>query len=461
MKNQVVMLEIDISQAENGVLKITKDMEGFGRAADRICTAITKSFDLLAIKLGNIEIELNNIAAAFTPAITGMENPATALSAEGTAGEVSLLGDMLTATLEGTAGALAGFGMEKLAPVLKTIFEGLSGMSGGTVAAVMAIVAAVIAATALIVTNWDICKQMLLQGFSEFSGGTEQIFTSLKENIIQPFMESIGQICGDLWQKHLQPLWSGLCKAITSIGSNLIVFWNEVVAPIVDELSGVFAPTVMKAVNAIGGAVSVLAGVVADVISGVIKGVDGVIQFIVGVFTGEWAKAWDGVVTIFEGVFGAIVGIITGVVNGIIFVINTLIGAVYSSVATVINGLGGIVHIIGDIVGEDWRFSVPANPPQIPYLAKGAVLPANRPFLAMVGDQRHGTNVEAPLATIQEAVALVMNDQLSAMMAGFETTVAEVRALRRAVDGIQIGDATIGQAAERYQRKMAVVHGGY
>ena len=40
----------------------------------------------------------------------------------------------------------------------------------------------------------------------------------------------------------------------------------------------------------------------------------------------------------------------------------------------------------------------------IPQLAKGAVLPANKPFLAMVGDQKHGTNVEAPLDTIKQAV---------------------------------------------------------
>ena len=68
--------------------------------------------------------------------------------------------------------------------------------------------------------------------------------------------------------------------------------------------------------------------------------------------------------------------------------------------------------------------------------------------------------MEAPLATIQEAVALVMNDQVAAMMAGFEATVEEVRLLRQMVSGIEIGDSTIGQAARRYERKMAVVTGG-
>lgn len=41
---------------------------------------------------------------------------------------------------------------------------------------------------------------------------------------------------------------------------------------------------------------------------------------------------------------------------------------------------------------------------QIPLLATGAVLPPNKPFLAMLGDQKQGTNIEAPLDTIIDAM---------------------------------------------------------
>lgn len=41
--------------------------------------------------------------------------------------------------------------------------------------------------------------------------------------------------------------------------------------------------------------------------------------------------------------------------------------------------------------------------PQIPKLATGAVIPANREFLAVLGDQKHGTNIEAPLDMIEQA----------------------------------------------------------
>ena len=98
--------------------------------------------------------------------------------------------------------------------------------------------------------------------------------------------------------------------------------------------------------------------------------------------------------------------------------------------------------------------------PQIPYLAKGAVLPAGKPFLAMVGDQHHGTNIEAPLSTIQEAVALVMEDQTEAILQGFTASVQVQREILQAVLGIHIGDDMIGRAVSRYQQKMAVMRGG-
>ena len=194
---------------------------------------------------------------------------------------------------------------------------------------------------------------------------------------------------------------------------------------------------------------------------------------------------WDTVKAAVLGAWDAIVGalgdawawlkntVIDPLVNGIKGAINGVIGFINGLISGAVDGINGLIKVLNKLQfdipdwvpvfgGETFGFNLKLlSAPQIPYLAKGAVLPANRPFLAMVGDQRHGTNVEAPLTTIQEAVALVMNDQLSAMMAGFEATAAEVRALRRAVEDIQIGDDTIGQAAQRYNRKMSVVHGGY
>lgn len=46
----------------------------------------------------------------------------------------------------------------------------------------------------------------------------------------------------------------------------------------------------------------------------------------------------------------------------------------------------------------------------MPMLARGAVIPPNAPFAAILGDQRNGTNIEAPLDTIKQAVAEVIGE---------------------------------------------------
>ncbi len=110
--------------------------------------------------------------------------------------------------------------------------------------------------------------------------------------------------------------------------------------------------------------------------------------------------------------------------------------------------------------GSEISASVLQTPIPIPALARGAVLPANKPFLAVVGDQRAGVNVEAPLTTIQEAVALVMADQTEAVTAGMEANLALQQEILDAVRSIRIGDDLIAASGERYYRIKAVAEGG-
>lgn len=176
-----------------------------------------------------------------------------------------------------------------------------------------------------------------------------------------------------------------------------------------------------------------------------------------------WGNAWSW----FKG------NIIDPLTNGFKGMVNGIIGFLNAMIAGIVGGVNGIVNAINKLsfTAPDWIPGIggktvgfnlkTVHTPQIPYLAQGAVLPANKPFLAVVGDQKHGTNVEAPLATIQQAVANVMGDQTAAILAGFATSVEVQREILQAVLGIQIGDDVIGSAMSRYQQKMAVVNGGF
>ena len=180
-------------------------------------------------------------------------------------------------------------------------------------------------------------------------------------------------------------------------------------------------------------------------------------------FTDIFSKAWQGVVNVFSVAGSIFTDIKDGILTAFKTIVNGLIRGINTVVAIPFEGLNAALRAIHDInilgvTPFSWLGTIPV--PQIPYLAKGAVLPANKPFLAMVGDQKHGTNVEAPLSTIQEAVALVMEDYAAANMAGHEATVETLREILAAVLGIEVGDATIGQAANRYNQKMAIIKGG-
>ena len=79
---------------------------------------------------------------------------------------------------------------------------------------------------------------------------------------------------------------------------------------------------------------------------------------------------------------------------------------------TALNKLVAAANELADLTGEHYNYvghiSVEKLP--IPKLAQGAVIPPNREFLAVLGDQKAGTNIETPLATMIEAFKTAMRD---------------------------------------------------
>ena len=166
-------------------------------------------------------------------------------------------------------------------------------------------------------------------------------------------------------------------------------------------------------------------------------------------FTKEyWVK------TIFDGLREALPESWKAGINSAIDVINRFISWVNRTLTWTLPP----VTIEGKTIFSGASISL-VNLPTIPKLAQGAVIPPNREFLAVLGDQSHGTNVEAPLSTIQEAVAIVMEDMLQGQMAGFEALLEENRLLREVVESMEIGDETIAKANRRYQQKLALAKG--
>ena len=127
-----------------------------------------------------------------------------------------------------------------------------------------------------------------------------------------------------------------------------------------------------------------------------------------------WTAAWSALADTVSSIWDGITSVVRGAVNGIIRIINGMISAIVSGMNAVIGLLNGfsfdVPEFAQDALGTaKVGFNIdPITAPQIPYLAQGAVIPANHEFLAVLGDQTNGTNVEAPLETIQQALAEVL-----------------------------------------------------
>ena len=128
--------------------------------------------------------------------------------------------------------------------------------------------------------------------------------------------------------------------------------------------------------------------------------------------------------------------------------INSLRGKTVTLQIKTSSGGGYVVNGSGNLLGP--------RTADVPYLASGAVIPPNAPFMAVLGDQRHGTNIEAPLSTIQEAV----RNELGGVTAGNAAMVDILSQILETVAGIEIGDTVIGQAVDRYNRQNWIMNGG-
>lgn len=154
--------------------------------------------------------------------------------------------------------------------------------------------------------------------------------------------------------------------------------------------------------SSVTGALTFIKDFIGNAMAAIKKIFTGIVKFLSGAFTSDWDKAWEGIKDIFDGISTAIKGTWASAINAIIRALNWLIDKANKISFTVpgwVPGLGG-KHI---------GVNIPKiNELQIPKLAQGAVIPPNREFMAVLGDQKHGTNIEAPLDTIKQAVAEVL-----------------------------------------------------
>lgn len=123
-------------------------------------------------------------------------------------------------------------------------------------------------------------------------------------------------------------------------------------------------------------------------------------------FRDAWQKVKDVFSTggrIWSGIKEGIESTFRTVVNAIIRGMNTIIAVPFNRINSMLNMIRNASFLGISPFQNLWGVN-PLPVPQIPMLARGAVIPANRQFLAVLGDQRNGNNLEAPESLLRKIV---------------------------------------------------------
>lgn len=257
---------------------------------------------------------------------------------------------------------------------------------------------------------WNEWGQPIFDGINEGITTTKNIFLNLWETVLKPVFDKLMDVADSVWTEHLKPLLDEFLDFVGTLITSVLSIYNKAIAPVVNWLVSILGPIVSSVLGKIIKTVGNVISNIIDAVKNIISALKGVVLFIAGVFTGDWKKAWQGVKKIFKGVWDALVDIAKTPINLIIGLINGLTGAVEDAINWIIDGINELSFttpdwLPGDLGGQTFGFDLSQiDIPEIPKLAQGAVIPPNSEFLAVLGDQKRGTNIEAPLDTITQAV---------------------------------------------------------
>lgn len=116
----------------------------------------------------------------------------------------------------------------------------------------------------------------------------------------------------------------------------------------------------------------------------------------------KFANARDTVVDTFTKIRDTV----ASVFNGVIGIVNGAIGTINSAIGTVESAFSFGPWKVPTPTGSKtigFKATFP-RVPTVPYLAKGAVIPPRSEFLAVLGDQKQGNNIETPEALLRKIV---------------------------------------------------------
>jgi phage-related protein len=353
---------------------------------------------------------------------------------------------------------------EYLAPAFQNITDGFSSLVGGLLDVWNSQVAPFLTTVATeIQTLWETHLQPFVNNLITLVGKIVLAISELWKNVLEPL---IAWIVANV-VPVITPILESMVKTVSSVIGTIADILSgimETLGGIIDFITGIFTGDWSLAWQGVQeiftGIWNALTGFISGVWSTIKSIFTGAISIIVQFIKTGFNAAKTAITTIFGGIRSFISNTWSGIKSTVIGAVNTLksyvvngfsymqsgIARIMNSILSIISGiwrgiynvarsyinfiLSGIQSMVNGIIGgfnsmiralNHLHFSIPDWVPglggkslgfnlstisrvSLPRLATGAVLPANQPFLSVVGDQKHGTNIEAPLDTIKQAL---------------------------------------------------------
>lgn len=229
------------------------------------------------------------------------------------------------------------------------------------------------------------------------TGHGEELIEGVR-SVLRGFVDFFaGIITGDMERaiQGVEGIFDGLKTAIFAIFDGIKDTFNSFIDWIDEKTDGKLRPVLEFVRNLFNSVFNNIRETVENVIDSVKQIFSGIVQFVSGVISHDWDSAWEGIKNIFRGAWNGIVSILEGAINLVIDGINWLFSKLNLFHIDIPDWLGG------GSFGFNFK---PVERVSIRRLAQGAVIPPNREFMAVLGDQTSGNNIEAPESLIRRIV---------------------------------------------------------
>lgn len=307
-----------------------------------------------------------------------------------------------TKKLEDFWGSLKSFGSK--------VGSGIQTLCTSKIGLIVLAIGAVVTAIVFLIQNWDSVKEAAIACWNKIVEVWNTVADWFKANVIDPIVN------------FFTGLWNNIQETFSNVGT-----W----------FSDIFNGAVEGIKNAFDGIGNFFGNVWTDI--------QNAFSHVTDWFKNIFRDAWEGVKNVFStggqifaGIQEGISTTFKNVVNAIISGINTVISFPFNTINGFLNTIKGI-----DILGLKpfynlWGYN-PLPVPQIPYLAEGAVIPPRQQFAAILGDQKHGRNLEAPEGLLRDIVRQESGTAgLLSKLDSLERAVREAKEFIMVADGAQI-----------------------